>query len=105
MKKEKMTKAQYSKNLRRVLLRHQIDLSQIQFSASAHSVNLSGLLMKNTGTEVSVPSVIELQKELSRMGQISTDLSNWIITNDSISKIERQEKKAAPPKKEDNNAA
>ena len=103
-KKEKLSKAHYSKNLRRVLLRHQTDLTTIQFNASSHSVSLSGKLLKNTGAEFSIPNIIELQKELSSLGHITTDLSNWLITNDSIAKIERdhnQNKKEKQLKKDD----
>lgn len=85
--KEKLSKAHYSKNLRRALAQHQVDITQIMYSANSTQVFLSGLLLKNNGEEFNTGAIQELHKELCTFGTISSDLANWVLSNDSIVKI------------------
>ena len=84
MAKAKVSKAQVSKEVRRVLARYQVDLSLIHFSAGMHSIHLSGYLMKASGYDFSASVVQTLTSELLRIGTIRCELENWYVGNEGV---------------------
>jgi hypothetical protein len=90
-KLSKLTKGQASKNVRRILLKYQIDLNYLHFSASGASIYLSGYLVKNSGFELSNEEIIVLTQELSAIGPIKSDLENWFLSSDQIYYLGDQE--------------
>lgn len=85
MKKQKVSRGQQNKNVRRVLLQHQIDLNQLVFRTSARTIYLSGVLLRNTGSDLNAQHILRLIEDLEIIGIIQSDLSNWRISKDSIS--------------------
>lgn len=91
MAKEKASKAQISKEVRRVLARYQVDLTLIHFSAGLHSIHLSGYLMKSSGYDFPVSVVQTLTLELLRIGSIRCELENWHVGNEGVNFIGKAE--------------
>jgi hypothetical protein len=84
-KKPKLSKAQNNKKIRTILLRHAVDLTHIQFSASNNALYLAGFLLKNTGAEFTNNAVFELADELFQHGHLRSELQNWYISREKIS--------------------
>ena len=84
-KKPKLSKAQNNKKIRTILLRHSVDLTHIQFSASNNALYLAGFLLKNTGADFTNNAVFELAEELFQHGHIRSELQNWYISRERIS--------------------
>lgn len=93
--KPKVSKAQVSKEVRRILARYQVDLTYIHFSASIHTIHLSGYLIKASGYDFSASVVQTLTNELLKIGAIRCELENWHIGNEGVNftgKIEKSNK-------------
>lgn len=84
MGKDKASKAQISKEVRRVLARYQVDLTRIHFSAGMHSIHLSGYLLKSSGHDFSASVIQGLTAELLRIGNIRCELENWHVGSEGI---------------------
>jgi hypothetical protein len=80
------SRAENSRQLRRVLSRHMVDMGSISFSAGLSSISITGLLIKNDGSEFTMTSVKNLVDDLSAFGTITSDLANWELTGGSIRK-------------------
>ena len=91
----KPTKAQCSKEVRRVLLKYQADLAKMHFSANGRSTYLSGTLVKNSGEDFKSEELLMLAQELAHHGSIKSELDNWYLGIDRISYIGKNEDKAA----------
>lgn len=83
-KKEKASKGQISKEVRRVLARYQVDFTYIHFSAGMHSIHLSGYLIKASGHNFQASVVQSLTNELLRIGSIRCELENWYIGAEGV---------------------
>jgi len=84
MAKKKLSKAQMTKEVRRILLRHQVHLSKVFFSANLSSIYFSGILVRNDGKEFKHAVVNVMTMELLQLGNIRCELENWIIGNDGV---------------------
>lgn len=93
--KGKRTKGQVSKAVRRILLKYQIDLTQMSFSANVSSIYFSGLLIKNSGHDLPAHEMLNLVQELGAHGIIKSDLQNWFLSNDQIYYLGDQEENSA----------
>ena len=92
----KPSKAQCSKEVRRILLKYQADLAQMHFSANGRSTYLSGKLIKNSGEEFKPEELLMLAQELVSHGSIKSELDNWYLGIDRIYYIgKKDDKKAA----------
>lgn len=90
MKKERASRAELNKDLRRILAKHHVDTAQVFFSASNFAVALSGFLFKADGSEFTSSSLSPLVEELmNQYGHIDSDLGNWDLTGGAIRKIEK----------------
>ena len=83
-KNERQTKGERTKEVRRVLLRHQVDLTKVYFTANPRSIYFSGELIKASGHEITNSEMICLVEELNQLGMIRSDLENWSISSDSV---------------------
>ncbi len=82
--KPKLTKGQATKSVRRILLKYQIDLNHLQFSANASSIYFSGQMLKNSGNDIPAQEMLVIVQELAALGTIKSDLQNWFLSNDQI---------------------
>lgn len=92
MARTKLSKAQASKEVRRVLARYQVDLTAIRFSASTHSIHLNGYLIKASGYDFQVSVVQTMTSELLRIATIRCELENWNIGSEGVNFIGKAEK-------------
>jgi hypothetical protein len=85
--KAKLSKAQCNKKIRTVLLKYNVDLSQLNYSAYNKSVYMGGVLIKNNGYDLTAHAILELVQDLSTHGHIRCNLDNWFLSTDNISYI------------------
>ena len=102
MKAKKATKAEMSKEVRRVLNKHRVDLSVLAYSYGGSSIRLSGGLWRVDGSDFTPEAVSYLVSDLGRFGSIYTDLVNWDLNGGSIriiteQEMEEQQKEATTP--------
>jgi hypothetical protein len=87
-KEKKASRFESNKQLRQIFSRHSVDLSQMTFSCSTHSLSLNGCLKKNTGGDFTFKGVEALVEEINRLlhhPTIYSELENWTISSSSIS--------------------
>lgn len=90
MKKERASRAELNKDLRRILAKHHVDTTEVSFSASNFAVNLSGVLVKTDGSSFTSSALQPLVDELmSVYRHIDSNLGNWDLTGGSIRKLEK----------------
>ena len=84
---KKLTRLESSKEVRRALNRHSVDLSFCQYSASGYEVRLTGWLCKVDGSEFHGLQIEALIQDLQRKLPgffVNGDLDNWKFTTDHI---------------------
>ena len=72
-----------NKEVRRILIKHQIDLSLTQYSVCGYEIRITGWLIKNDNTEFTASGVENLIEEFQRRLPnyfISGDMDNWKFT-------------------------
>ena len=75
-----MTRLECSKEVRRGLNRHGVDLSYCQYSCSGYEIRLSGFLCKIDGSEFNVSQIESLINDFLRKlpgMMINGDMDNW----------------------------
>lgn len=85
---KKMSRLESSKEVRRVLNRHCVDLSFCQYSVAGMDVRLSGRLKKTNGSDYNTPQIENMLQDFQRylMGYtVNGDFENWKFTSDHIS--------------------
>jgi hypothetical protein len=81
------SKLEAIKEVRRVLVRHGVDTTEVHFSCYGKSLLLTGGLYKNGGLDLEMTTVEVIMQELNRVGlRITCELENWNITEGRISK-------------------
>ena len=87
MAQKQMSRLEANKEVRRILVRHGIDTGKLQFSCNARSLSLSGELYKEGGKDLDLVTMEALLKDFSRLGlRITSELSNWTISDGSITR-------------------
>ncbi|MFW5887952.1 MAG: hypothetical protein ACOCUH_04070 [Bacteriovoracia bacterium] len=84
-----MSRFELNKNVRTVLQRNHVDLTQLQFSCAGSKLNMYGTLLKDGGSEFSAQAVEAMMKEMQAipgLRDIATELSNWNLNGGSIEK-------------------
>lgn len=82
-----MSRLEVNRDVRRILVRHGIDTTKLQFSCHSKSISLSGELFKEGGKDIDLSLLEALMKDFSRLGvRIICELSNWSITDGAITK-------------------
>ena len=66
-KEKKVSRFESNKQLRQIFSRHSVDLSQMTFSCSTHSLTMNGCLKKNTGGDFTFKGVEALVEEINRL--------------------------------------
>lgn len=84
MAKQKLSKAQISKEVRRVLLQYGVNLSDMYFSAGVSSILLTGHLNKTSGRDFTNEEMFQLTQDLLKIGNIRCELENWMIGSDGV---------------------
>jgi len=80
--KDQISRYEINRNVKRVLIRHAVDLLELQFYYSGESVYLSGKLKKDPEGEFNPPQIEALVRELSSLPYVKSlqfDLSNWSL--------------------------
>jgi len=95
MAKKKLSKGEITKEVRRILLRYQVHMSKVYFSASLASIYFSGQLVRNDGKEFKHTVVQLITNEVLQFGSIRCELENWVIGNDGVFFTGDDEKKAS----------
>lgn len=83
MEKDALTRYEINRKVKALLIRFNVDLSQLQFSSSGETVYLYGKLQKDPKGDFKPPEIETLIKELSSIPQVRDlqfDLSNWNLT-------------------------
>ncbi len=88
MKKARPTKAQQTKEVRTILNRFSVDISEVQVSTSGTRIALYGTLMKRSGEDFKTEALNNMLSELERIGYVTSELTNWDL-NGGVRKIER----------------
>lgn len=89
--KQKASKAEMSKEVRRVLNKHRVDLSILEYSYGGSSIRLSGGLWRVDGSDFTAEAISYMISDLHRFGSLYTDLVNWDLNGGSIRVISEQE--------------
>lgn len=93
MGKKNLSKAEISKEIRRIFAKHQVDLSKLYFNAGHRTVILSGKLVKIDGKDLTPNVVLVMTREILKFGYIRSELDNWYIGSDGIYYTGRTEDK------------
>jgi hypothetical protein len=83
--KKKVSRYEVNRKVKQVLIKHNADLTQLQFSSSGETVYLYGFLVKDTGRKFTPESIEAMIKELSRLPHVKDiqfDLHDWNISSD-----------------------
>ena len=78
--KDQISRFEINRSVKRVLVRHAVDLMVLQFYCSGESVYLSGKLKKDPRGEFNPAQIEALVRELSSLPHVKNlqfDLSNW----------------------------
>lgn len=85
---KKMTRMESSKECRRVLNRHGVDLSYLQYTCTGFEVRLTGWLCKVDTSDFNgaqIEAMIHDFKKTLNGFSVFGDLDNWSFTSDHIS--------------------
>src|SRR4051812_8117739 len=84
----KINRLEASKDCRRVLARHNVDLSRCNYNCSGYEIRLYGRLMKNGGGDfhpTQIENMIQDFKKAVRGITVYGDLENWSFSSDHVS--------------------
>jgi len=83
--KKQISRYELNRMVRQVLIRHAVDLTQLQYSSSGETVYLYGYLLKDSDGKFSPVTIETMVKELARLPYVKSiqfDLHNWVISSD-----------------------
>lgn len=99
--REKSSRLENSKDVRRVLNRFGVDLTHCQYTVAGREVRLTGWLLKVDGSDFNANEVEYLIQELGsilRGFMVCGDMENWRFSSDSLQAVgenQNQEEAAA----------
>jgi len=79
-KESQFSRYEINRNVKRILVRHAVDLMALQFYCSGETVYLSGKLKKEPKGEFNPAQIETMVKELTALPYVKNlqfDLSNW----------------------------
>ncbi|MCO4795399.1 MAG: hypothetical protein KC493_16890 [Bacteriovoracaceae bacterium] len=102
--KGKQSRFEVNKEVRRALVRNNVDMTKLSYSCAGRNLRISGSLLKDDGRDFTAMSIEKLVEDIGKSGlYIISELDNWNITDGSVSKIggdkEKEKKKAQGQKK------
>ena len=83
--KKQFTRYEINRMVKQVLVRHGVDLVQVQFSCSGETVYLYGDLVKDSDRKFTPPEVEFMIKDLSRLPNVKSlqfDFNNWNVSGE-----------------------
>ena len=85
--KKPPSRLEVNKDIRRILVRHSVDTTKLQFTCSGKLITMTGGIYGEGGKELSLSHIDAILKDISRMGmRVYCELENWAISDGSISK-------------------
>ena len=88
MRKQKLSRAEQNKEVRRILSKNDVDLSEVQVSCSGTRISLYGTLLKRSGEPFAHEALSNMLSELERFGRVSSELTNWDL-NSGVRSLEK----------------
>ncbi len=96
---EQSTRYEVNRNVRMVLVRHDVDLSRLDFSYVGNTIYLYGELAKSMEGEFTAGNIESLAKDLSHLQYVRDlqfDVANWVVRSSAGSwQIMRKKRPAA----------
>jgi hypothetical protein len=86
--KKKLSRAEQTKAVRRILSKNDVNLAEIQFSCSGVRISFFGTLIKRTGENFNQEALSNMQSQLEKFGRVSSELTNWDL-NSGVRRIEK----------------
>jgi hypothetical protein len=86
----KLSRLEANKDVRRILNRHGVDLSNAQYSVSGMDIRLTGWLCKHDGSDFGASHIEGMVHEFQRIlngYSISGDFDNWNFSSDHITSV------------------
>ena len=84
---KKMTRMEYSKECRRVLNRHGVDLSYCQYTCTGYEVRLHGWLCKTDASDYTAYQIEEMLRDFHHTLQgfsVYGEMENWAFNSERI---------------------
>jgi hypothetical protein len=94
---KKFGRMEASKEVRRVLIRHYVDMSACQYQTSGREIRLTGKLWKLDGSDFLAAHIECMIQEFQRRLPgyfVSGEMENWKFTTDHITRLGPKEEKA-----------
>lgn len=91
----KTNRFEMNKLVRRVMSRHQVDMSQVSYTCIGGRILLSGFLIKGSGNEFTasgIESMLQEFRKIKGVSDVGSELGNWDLNGGSIQKIDKGEK-------------
>lgn len=88
MKKNKLSRAEQNKEVRRILSKNDVDMTEVQVSCSGTRISMYGTLLKRNGEDFIHEALSNMLSELERFGRVSSELTNWDL-NSGVRNIEK----------------
>ncbi len=85
---KKQSRFEVNKEVRRALVRNNVDMTKLSYSCAGRNLRLSGSLQRDNGGEFTAMMIEKMVDDISKTGlYIISELDNWNITEGGISKI------------------
>ncbi len=85
--KKAPSRLEVNQDIRRILVRHSVDTTKLQFTCTGKLITMTGGLYGEGGKELALSNIDAIFKDFSRMGmRVYCELENWTISEGSISK-------------------
>lgn len=94
MKKEKNSRLENSKEVRRILNRYGVDLTQCSYSVSGREICLTGYLFKTDGSDFVVQEIESMVNEFQTILRgfiVRGDMENWNFSSDHLNQVGGEE--------------
>jgi len=86
--KKKQSRFEVNKEVRRALVRNNVDMTKLSYSCAGRNLRLSGSLMRDNGGEFTAMMIEKMVGDITSTGlSVISELDNWNIIEGSISKI------------------
>ena len=87
MAKQKLKRFEVNKVVRRALVKANVDLERLQYSYVGRTLTFTGTLQKVGNRELTATELDSILSEIGSMGlHLASELTNWTITDTSVSK-------------------
>lgn len=94
---KRLSRAEINKQVRRIFAKYHVDMSSITYMATRRGVLIKGTLLRQDGSEFNAGTLVAMVEDLSSIGAVSTDLTNWDLNARNI--IKKQAQKLRKKKK------